>query len=123
MLIVDDDERLRRLCETYLQRVGFEVVTCAEATLAIEAARQRHFDLLLTDLKMPGMSGMQLIELILETHPNIWVVVMSGSTSMDGEAESGIVGEYPFINKPFALSALEEIIRDVLERGGNGGGA
>jgi DNA-binding NtrC family response regulator len=117
LLIVDDDHRLLRLCEVYLQRVGFEVVACAEGNVAIDAARERRFDLLLTDLRMPGMTGTQLIETILEIQPQILVVVMSGSTSMDGDAANGIAADYPFINKPFALSNLEELIREVFEKG------
>ena len=117
LLIVDDDDRLRKLCEVYLLRVGFDVVACADGNVAIEAARERRFDLLLTDLKMPGITGTQLIEMILEIRPGMLVVVMSGSTSMDGDAAEGIVAAYPFINKPFALSDLEALIRDLLEKG------
>lgn len=62
ILVVDDDERIRHICTTFLQRVGHEVIAAESAEEATTRANETQFDVVLTDVRMPGMSGDVLIE-------------------------------------------------------------
>ncbi len=78
VLLVDDDDQLRRLTERMLRRSGYHVVTASCGPDALAAARRETFDILLADMVMPGMSGRDLAREILQDHPQVRVVFMSG---------------------------------------------
>jgi len=100
VLIVDDDDQLRRLTERILRRAGYHVVAAANGPDAVAAARREAFDILLTDLVMPGMSGRDLARELIREHPELRVIFMSGYHA------GNPLPEWQFIAKPFDRQLL-----------------
>ena len=114
VLVVDDDTRLRKLCTAFLQKGEYDVVAVEGADQALEEARVHRFDLVLTDMKMPGMPGDELIQLLKEIQPEILVVIMSGSPEANTMNESGAREIYQFIAKPFTMKDILEAVQKAL---------
>ena len=93
VLLVDDDDQLRRLTERMLRVAGYQVVSASCGLDALAEARRGHFDILLTDLVMPGMSGRDLARDVMREHPEMRVVFMSGYSAAPSSDQ--------FISKPF----------------------
>ena len=116
VLVVDDDVRLRKLCAGFLQRSGHITVAVEGGEQALKEAGNQRFDLVLTDIKMPGMSGDELIGHLLEMQPEIMPVIMTAHPSMDLAIDAVRKGVYEFITKPFRLDDFQRAINNVLQR-------
>lgn len=121
ILIVEDEDMVRRLASRVLRRQGYAVVEApnGEEALRVAAAHEGPIDLLLTDVIMPRMGGRELAERLLERHPGIAVVFMSGYTenaiAQHGVLEPGTV----LLEKPFTPAALLRTVRSVLDASGS----
>lgn len=119
ILLVDDEEAIARLGATMLQRLGHTVTIVTSSLEALDLFREHpeSFDLLVTDLTMPGMTGRQLIRRLRETRPHLPVVLMSGFNDavIDGEDSLG-EGATEFLGKPFSRTTLADAISRVLRR-------
>ena len=100
ILIVDDEQETCDLLEMVLGREGYGVVTSTSAQTALELVAVQDFDLVLTDLSMPEMGGLELCERVLGTRPNVPVVVITGQGSLETAIGAMRVGAYDFITKP-----------------------
>ena len=100
ILIVDDEQETCDLLEMTLVRHGFKVTTSTSAPAALELVATEDFDIVLTDLSMPEMSGLDLCERVLGTRPNMPVVVITGQGSLETAIGAIRVGAYDFITKP-----------------------
>ena len=116
VLVVDDDIRLRKLCTAFLQREGYSVATAENAEQAIEQVQASPFDLVLTDLKMPGMSGQELVRRLQLIQSDLLVIVMSGSLDAGEKAEFATREMYEFVEKPFNMKELQDMVKKVLAR-------
>ena len=100
VLIVDDEQETCDLLEMSLVRHGFKVTTSTNAQRALDLVATQDFDVVLTDLSMPEMSGLDLCERVLGTRPNMPVVVITGQGSLETAIGAIRVGAYDFITKP-----------------------
>ncbi len=100
VLVVDDDDQLRRLAERMLRKAGYHVAAASGGAEALAAARRDRFDILLTDMVMPGMSGRDLARELVQDHPQIRVVFMSGYHV------ASPLPDWQFIAKPFDREIL-----------------
>jgi two-component system, NtrC family, response regulator HydG len=100
VLVVDDEQETCDLLEMALVRHGFKVTTSSNAQRALELVAAQDFDVVLTDLSMPEMSGLDLCERVLGTRPNMPVVVITGQGSLETAIGAIRVGAYDFITKP-----------------------
>ena len=116
VLVVEDDTRLRKLCAAFLQRGGHSVVTAKNAEQALEQVQTSSFDLVLTDLKMPGMSGQELVRRLQLIQSDLLVIVMSGSLDAGEKAEFATREMYEFMEKPFNMKELQDMVKKVLAR-------
>lgn len=116
VLLVEDQEGVRELLTTVLQRNGFDVVPAASGEAALDLAADAEFDILLTDIVLPGMTGLDLARRVRRQAPETHVLFMSGYTgdAILDTAEFG--GEASFIQKPFASKALIARLRALLLR-------
>jgi len=99
-LVVDDEQDTCDLLEVALVRHGFKVTTCTNAQRALDLVATQDFDVVLTDLQMPEMSGLDLCERVLGTRPNTPVVVITGQGSLETAIGAIRAGAYDFITKP-----------------------
>src|SRR5690349_3398146 len=100
VLVVDDEQETCDLLKMSLEREGFAVTTCTSAEAALELVGSVDFDVVLTDLSMPEMGGLELCERVLGTRPNVPVVVITGQGSLETAIGAMRVGAYDFITKP-----------------------
>jgi two-component system, cell cycle sensor histidine kinase and response regulator CckA len=117
VLLVEDDETVRGFAETALARFGYDVVACASAEDAVERASRlgRPVQVLLTDLMMPGLSGIQLAALLLERTPSLRVIFMSGYSRENLSAPEAARLHQAYVSKPFTAETLALAIRSVLD--------
>lgn len=101
VLVVDDREMMRDSVSGTLQRAGFRVVTAEGAESALSLAARRRPDALVTDLKMPGMSGIELVEKIREIDDDLPVVVMTAYGTVETAVQAIKAGAFDYITKPF----------------------
>ena len=88
ILVVDDEKAQRDILQTILSREGYRAVSVASGQDALEKLRNDEFDLILTDLKMQGMSGMELLEKVLEQNPQQCVILMTAHGTIDSAVEA-----------------------------------
>jgi two-component system sensor histidine kinase/response regulator len=116
VLVIDDEESMRDSCSLILTKGGFQAETAENGAVGLEKIKEVKPDLVLVDLKMPGISGMEVLEKTREIDPNIISVVITGYATVDSAVEAMKRGAYDFLPKPFTLEELRLIIRRGLER-------
>jgi len=114
ILIVDDETVIRDGLKRVLEGQSFVVETCSSGFSAIELLQQREFDLIITDLKMPGMSGIEVLKSVKTLQPHIPVILITGFASIDTAVEAIKNGASDYITKPFAPDILLEKVQNAL---------
>ena len=106
ILVVDDDPSMCSMLEADLARQGFSVLAQTSAADALDAVARRDFDVVLTDLKMPGMDGIELCQRIVASRPDVPVIVETAFGSMETAVSALRAGAYDFVAKPVDPDAL-----------------
>jgi len=115
LLVADDDPGLRESLERTLTREGYRVLLAPDGNAALERLRGGGIDLVLTDLKMPGLSGLAVLECVRHTSPGTRVVVLSGFASRVAAEEALSKGADAFLLKPVDYVRLREAVNAQLE--------
>jgi DNA-binding NtrC family response regulator len=110
MLVVDDERTLRESCRTVLEADGYRLEVCGRGMEALELLKQRRFDIVLVDLFMTEVSGMELLEAALKTGPETIVIVMTGNPSVASSLEALRAGAWDYVPKPFSATHLQILI-------------
>ena len=116
ILVIDDEDIMRKSCCRVLNKDGYRTETAEDGDSGLQKIREIKPDLALVDLKMPGMSGMELLEKIRGIDPNIVSVVITGYATIESAVESMKRNAYDFLPKPFTPDQLRIITRRGLER-------
>lgn len=116
IIIVDDETDVLDLCKRILEVKGYHVTTARDGQEVIELAKREHFDLLLTDIRMPGMSGLEVAQAVKQSAPNVICVTMTGFSTMDMAIEALKLGIDEFIMKPFSPDELSTAISKALDK-------
>ncbi len=117
LLIVDDDLSLREFLTIFLRKDGHDIEVAANGVRALELLEQRSFDLVMTDVRMPRMGGLDLLDAIRERKIKTQVIVMTAFSSTDIALEAMRKGAYDYIVKPFQLAEVKVIVQKCLEQG------
>lgn len=112
LLIVDDETNFLNAIARRLQMRGFDVTTACDGRTAIDIARRHRFDLALLDLKMPGMNGRQVLEVLKSEHKYLEVIILTGHGSLDSAVECTKLGAYGYLPKPYELDELIETLKN-----------
>src|SRR5262245_37085198 len=115
VLVVDDDRRMRRTLQIVVEHIGLESIAAADADEAQAQLRATRFDLVLTDLKLPESSGIDLLEAIRLEQPKLPVVLITAYGTIETAIEAMRKGASDFVLKPFDNANLERVICRVLE--------
>ncbi len=110
ILVVDDELLLRDVLFDYLSRQGYEVLMASNGEKALEIAQNNRFHLALVDIKMPGISGLDVTAKLKELYPQIIVIIMTGYPSLNTAISAIKLGATEYIVKPFRLDELNRII-------------
>ena len=116
VLVVDDERDLLASLEKVLSKEGYRVLTAERATTALEILAEEPVDVVLTDLRMPGMSGHSLLREIKKQWPEIEVVMLTAYGTVESAVEAMKEGAYDFITKPFRRAVLLKTIQKALEK-------
>ena len=116
ILVSDDEEVSRQLLSDFLTDIGYAVETAPDGEVALNMAREKHFDLLITDIRMPGMSGIELIQSMRQVSPDTCFIVITGYSSIDTAIAAVKEGAYDYISKPFNLDEMRIIVERAIER-------
>ena len=106
LLIAEDDEALAALLEEYLSEANYEVVLCHRGDEALERLRKEHFDLILSDIVMPGADGLTLLAEARSNPVKTLVVLMTGYSGIEDAIHAVKQGAYDFVSKPFQLPEI-----------------
>jgi two-component system, NtrC family, response regulator AtoC len=116
VLIVDDDGAMRHLLSVMLNDHGFETRAVANGADALKELEAHDFDLVLTDVRMPGMDGLALLREVQKRDPELMVVVMSAYGSHESAIEAMKAGAYDYVSKPFRADEVVLVLRKAEER-------
>jgi methylenetetrahydrofolate dehydrogenase (NADP+)/methenyltetrahydrofolate cyclohydrolase len=116
ILVVDDEETMRDSCCQILSRDGYLTETANDGDSGLRKIRQVKPDLVLVDLKMPGMSGMELLEKIADVDPSIVSVVITGYATVESAVEAMKRNAYDYLPKPFTPDRLRTVVKRGLAR-------
>ena len=116
ILVVDDEKSQREILEMILSEEGYDVTTAASGEAAIKFAKDRRFDLALTDLKMTGMDGIELLQHLLAFDSSIIVILLTAHGSIESAKEALRRGAFDYLEKPYDKNALLETINRALDR-------
>jgi signal transduction histidine kinase len=116
ILVVDDEQYMCDVCSRTLQRGGYSVIATTDPDDAARILRSQSFDLLLTDIKMPTMSGLDLANIARERDPAIAIIIMTGFASMEHLHQSVQRGVADFLSKPFELEHLRLAVDQALHK-------
>jgi len=114
ILIVDDEEGLREGLGRILEDEGYAVLAAENGEQALEILQHAHIDLVLTDMRMPGMDGIELLKKIHERHGNIGVIILTGYGQIETYIEAMNFGAIEYVSKPFKVNELKFIVNKVL---------
>ncbi len=115
VLVVDDEQRIRDGCRKVLAMDGIEVLTAECGELGLKMIEDKHFDIILLDLMMPGLSGFDVLTHVKAIHPDSVIIVITGYATVEHSIEAMKKGAFDFIPKPFALDQLRLIVAKAIE--------
>src|SRR5437764_5761902 len=116
LLVVDDERGQREILEMILSGEGYDITTAASGEAALRLAKERRFDLALTDLKMTGMDGIELLQKLLAHDSSIIVILLTAHGSIDSAKEALRRGAFDYLEKPYDRMTLLDTIRRALGR-------
>ena len=124
LLLVDDDEAACRLLSEVLERESYQIVRALSASEGLaKLGREGPFDAVLTDLRMPGSSGLDLLRVVRERDPNAIVIVLTAFGDAGTAGEAIRAGAHDFISKPYDIGELRLVLSRALERKRMDGGS
>lgn len=115
VLLIDDDDSLRRVVEYNLREDGYRVLTAVDGTNGLRAFQADRVDLVLTDVRMPEMDGLDLLTRLKAMQPDLPVVVLTAHGTIDSAVEAMKLGASDYLTKPFNRDQLQAVVRKALE--------
>ena len=116
VLVVDDEPNLRKVLKALLTRSGFDVVTAKDGKEAVDVLRGGGIDLLMTDIRMPGMTGLELLSWSRNEQPDVPVIVITAHGTVDTAVQAMKEGAFDFVTKPFDSGQLVRTVRKALDQ-------
>jgi two-component system response regulator PilR (NtrC family) len=116
ILVVDDETSMQDFLGILLQRAGHEAVTCGTATQAVLALENDEYDLVISDIRMPGMSGLELLERVRDLCPETPIVLITAHGTAESAVEAMKHGAYDYLTKPFSVDEIRLVVDKALEK-------
>ena len=116
ILLVDDENSLREMLSILLQREGYQVENAADGAAALTLAQENNYDLIISDIQMPKMTGIDLLRQLREAENDVTVIMMTAFSSTEEAVAAMKLGAYDYITKPFRNDEIRLVINNALER-------
>jgi len=116
ILFVDDEKEILSIVEQYLSGHGYQVTVSDNGAKALVLAREKMFDIIFTDLKMPKVGGLELLRAVKETSPETEVIILTGYGTVDSAVEALKLGSYDYLQKPIEFERLKILIDRIIEK-------
>ena len=116
VLIVDDESSARDMCVEALRTMGLKTEAADLGTRALALLASGRVDIVLTDVRMPGMDGIDLLKIIRQKYPQIDVVIMTGYGTIPASVEAIKLGAYDYLTKPFKMDEFKQVFRRLVEK-------
>src|SRR3989442_15417451 len=116
LLLVEDDNAMREMLESLFRQEGYLVSEASSASAALDLVRQTDFDVVLSDIKMPGKSGLELVGELRELRPDTPVVLMTAFGSIDTAVDAMRAGAFGYTTKPFQPEEVLRTVKRALDR-------
>ena len=116
ILIVDDELSMREFLKILLEKDGHTVEIAAEAASALKAAAENDFDLVISDIRMPGMTGLEMLAELKNNKPDLPVIMITAFASPEDAVNAMKNGAFDYITKPFKVDEIKRIIKSATIR-------
>lgn len=116
ILVIDDEQIVLRSCNRILSEEEYEVHTVETGEEGLQRLAEQKFDVVLTDLKMPNISGMDILKAAMKSYPGIIVIMMTGYSTVETAVEAMKLGAYDYVPKPFSPDELIEAVKNALSK-------
>ena len=116
ILVVDDERSMQEFLEIFLRREGYDVTTTGDVDSALLALENDEFSLVITDIQMPGRSGIELLHEVRTRYPEIEVLMITAFGSAETALRAMKEGAYDYITKPFKVDEIRLVIEKALEK-------
>jgi len=116
LLLVDDEERFLETTKTLLEKRGVQTLTAANGLDAMKILRTNKVDVVILDVKMPGLDGVEVLRKIKQEHPLVEVIMLTGHASVESAIEGLKLGAFDYLMKPCDVSVLMEKVNEAFGR-------
>ncbi len=122
ILVVDDEPGIREFLQIMLEREGYEVSSAENGTEAISRFKKKKYDVVIADIKMPKVSGLEVLSSVKEMSPETNVILITAHASFESAVEAMNEGAYDYITKPFNVDEIKVTVSNALQNNGGSGG-
>lgn len=116
LLLVDDEEQFLSTTKKLLEKRGVDTITCTNGFDALEILRKRRIDVVVLDIKMPGIDGIDVLTRIKRDHPAVEVILLTGHASVESAVEGLKLGAFEYLTKPSRVSEIMAKVEEAFER-------
>src|SRR5881392_1060453 len=116
ILFADDERSLQEFMRSELPRLGHEVTVCPDGKAAVKTLEKNTFDAAILDLRMPGLTGIEVLEQLKQVSPDTEVIIMTGHASVETAIDAVRLGAFDYITKPCKLVQIDAVLRKVAEK-------
>lgn len=114
ILAVDDEESIREFLEIMLKKEGYEVTTAEDGAQAIDLLKKKSFDMVISDMQMPNVTGMELLKHVKDNYPDLVFMIITAFGTTESAVEAMKLGAYDYITKPFKIDEVRIVIGNAL---------
>jgi DNA-binding NtrC family response regulator len=115
ILVIDDEDSIRDYLSMMLEREGYDVRASAEGRRALRTYSQEAFDVVITDIQLPGIDGIEVLKTLRERDPTVPVIIVTGHASQESAIEALNLGAFYYLLKPVSNEELKQVVRNALE--------
>jgi DNA-binding NtrC family response regulator len=115
ILVIDDEDIVLISCQRALGAEGYEVKIVKSGVEGLKAIENEGFDVVLTDLKMPDVDGIEVLRIIKEIKPSVEVIIMTGYQTVETAVKAIKLGAYDYIEKPFTPEQISSVVKNAVE--------
>ena len=117
ILVIDDEDAVRELLKKLLSAAGHSVETVESGELALSLLAKQHFDLLVVDKNLPGIGGLEILQLVRSKYPGLMAVMVTGRATPESQTAAMALGVHSYVTKPFGIIQIVRTCEDAIRAG------